>query len=49
VIRKIEFRQVGVWLAWMEPVLDFDGMRRQRGSGAALTAPGLLGQTKRSE
>jgi hypothetical protein len=47
--RRLVFRQIGVWLTRMQPVLDFDGMRRQRGSGAALTAPGLLGQTKRNE
>jgi hypothetical protein len=45
----VEFRQIGVRLTWMQPVLDFDVVRRQRGSGTALTAPGLLRQAERSE
>jgi hypothetical protein len=47
--RRFEFRQVGVRLTMMLPVFDFDGVRRQGGSCTALTAPGLLGEAKRSE
>jgi hypothetical protein len=45
----VEFRQVGVRLTGVQPVLDFDRMCSQGGSGTALAAPGLLRQTKRSE
>jgi len=47
--RRFKLRQVGVRLTWVQPVLDFDRVRRQRSSGAALAAPGLLRQTKRTE
>src|SRR5712692_2254512 len=47
--RRFKLRQVRVRLARMQPVLDFDRVRRQRGSCTALTAPGLLRQAKGTE
>jgi len=47
--RRFVLRQIRVRLTRVQPVLDFDRVRRQGGSGAALTAPGLLRQAKRAE
>jgi hypothetical protein len=48
-VRRFELGEIGVRLARVQPVLDFDRMRRLRGGSTALTAPGLLRQTKWSE
>jgi hypothetical protein len=47
--RRFEFRQVRVRFTGMQPVLDFERVRQQRGSSTALTAPGLVRQAKRTE